>query len=251
MAAARLKGTTTGLLLDLAAAADIESAESMLRATIAERATFLTGSSLSLECGDLALSTEDVEHLLAICRANGIAVRTISARGEPAYLAPSTPARPQPRQREAASGGEVTSPEMFNSECGLVVGTVRSGHSVQHPGTVIVFGDVNAGAEIVAGESVVVWGALRGTVQAGAKGDPSAVVCALSLAPTQLRIDKHIARAPDGPSPSRGAEMARVQDGSIVVESWAGRRVRPAQRDRDSLPGAVVGGLRKLIKGVR
>jgi septum site-determining protein MinC len=57
-------------------------------------------------------------------------------------------------------------------------------------------GDVNPGAEIIAGGSVVVWGRLRGLVHAGAMGDDTAVICALDLNPTQLRIADQIAIPP-------------------------------------------------------
>jgi septum site-determining protein MinC len=103
----------------------------------------------------------------------------------------------------------------------LVRRTLRSGQVVQHPGHVVVIGDVNPGAEIIAGGDVVVWGKLRGIVHAGATGDDGAVVCALSLAPLQLRIGNHIARTPEGREglPEQ-PEMASVQDDEIVAEPW-------------------------------
>jgi septum site-determining protein MinC len=66
---------------------------------------------------------------------------------------------------------------------------------------------------------------LRGIVHAGAGGDDTAVVCALTLAPTQLRISRHIARSPgaelDQEHEERAEpEVAFVQDGQIVVELW-------------------------------
>ncbi len=77
-----------------------------------------------------------------------------------------------------------------------VKGPLRSGGRVIFEGNVVVMGDVNPGAEIVAGGSVIVWGRLRGVVHAGAQGDEKAVVCALELAPTQLRIAGEIAVSP-------------------------------------------------------
>ncbi len=105
-------------------------------------------------------------------------------------------------------------------EAGLVARrTLRSGQQLRHPGSVAVIGDVNPGAEIVAGGDIIVWGRLRGTVHAGAMGNENAIVCALDLAPTQLRIAQFIARSPEGrrkPTP----EVARVRKGQIVAESW-------------------------------
>jgi septum site-determining protein MinC len=97
--------------------------------------------------------------------------------------------------------------------------TMRSGFKVAFQGHVIVLGDVNPGAEIIASGSVVVWGRLRGTVHAGAEGDLAAVVCALDLSPTQLRIASQITTTPQDqvdPKP----EVASIVGGQIIAEPW-------------------------------
>src|SRR5262245_64294087 len=101
--------------------------------------------------------------------------------------------------------------------------TVRSGQVVRHHGHVTVLGDLNAGGEIIAGGNVIVWGRLRGTVHAGALGDREAVICALELAPTQLRIADLIARPPEGGA-GRFPEVARVEEDQISVEAWESYR---------------------------
>ncbi|MBI4674441.1 MAG: septum site-determining protein MinC [Chloroflexi bacterium] len=99
--------------------------------------------------------------------------------------------------------------------------TLRSGQTIRYAGHVVVMGDVNPGAEIVAWGDVLVWGKLRGMVHAGASGNERAVVCALLLTPSQLRIGSHIARAPDQVEPiPRGPEIARVREGRIFIEAW-------------------------------
>jgi septum formation inhibitor MinC len=103
----------------------------------------------------------------------------------------------------------------------LVHRTVRSGQTITHPGTIVIVGDVNPGAEVIAGGDVLVWGRLRGVVHAGADGDNNAIVGALVLAPTQLRIGTQVARAPDERRLYEApAEMARVRGGQIIVEPW-------------------------------
>ncbi len=107
----------------------------------------------------------------------------------------------------------------------LVQRTLRSGHSIRHPGHVIVLGDVNPGAEVIAGGNIVVWGHLRGVVHAGAAGDEAAMVCALDLSPTQLRIAGQIAVSPSRrgrPKP----EIARIRKGQIIAEDWQDKRRR-------------------------
>jgi len=81
---------------------------------------------------------------------------------------------------------------------------------------------VNPGAEVIAEGDVIVWGKLRCVVHAGASGNENAIVGALVLAPTQLRIGGYIARAPDEKrSNNWSAEIARVRDGQIIVEPWS------------------------------
>ena len=109
-----------------------------------------------------------------------------------------------------------------NEKTLLLQKTLRSGQSIHYAGNVVVLGDVNPGAEIVAAGHVVVFGALRGVVHAGASGEEGATVTAFSLAPTQLRIGSHITRPPDGAafiSPDH-PEIAKVRDGSVVIEKY-------------------------------
>jgi septum site-determining protein MinC len=112
--------------------------------------------------------------------------------------------------------------EEFPGDDLVVRRTIRSGQRLRHPGHVVVIGDVNPGAEIVAGGDIVVWGHARGTLHAGALGDDAAVVCALDLAPMQLRIAGHIARSPEERRGKPVAEMASVREGRIVAVPWPG-----------------------------
>jgi septum site-determining protein MinC len=97
--------------------------------------------------------------------------------------------------------------------------TVRSGQKIVYEGNVVVMGDVNPGAEILASGSVIVWGRLRGVVHAGAQGDDKAVVCALELSPTQLRIAGEIAISPARKGKSQ-PEIARLKDGRLEAGPW-------------------------------
>jgi len=72
----------------------------------------------------------------------------------------------------------------------------------------------------VAGGDIIIWGKLRGTAHAGAGGDEEAVICALQLAPSQIRIASLIARSPERGRAPQAAEIASAQNGRIVVERW-------------------------------
>lgn len=104
----------------------------------------------------------------------------------------------------------------------LVQRTLRSGQTIEYAGNVVVLGDVNPGAEIIAGGHVVVMGALRGVVHAGALGDQSATITAFLLEPTQLRIASHITRPPDGMNTLEviEPEIARIKDDMVIIEKY-------------------------------
>ena len=74
--------------------------------------------------------------------------------------------------------------------------TVRSGVEIRHPGTIVIFGDLNPGGKAIAAGDILVWGRLRGIAHAGAKGDYSCRITALKMEFTQLRIADAVARAP-------------------------------------------------------
>jgi len=142
----------------------------------------------------------------------------VSSASEPVQLATMQPTQGGDAEGIARAGAR-----------GLVLRRrVRAGQAVRHSGSVVVIGDVNAGAEIVAGGDVVVWGRLRGTVHAGCLGNTSAVVCALDLSPLQLRIAELITRPEEGGSGRDDSypEVAYIRDQTIFVERWTGMRWR-------------------------
>ncbi|MCL4424987.1 MAG: septum site-determining protein MinC [Firmicutes bacterium] len=104
----------------------------------------------------------------------------------------------------------------------MVKRTLRSGQSIRYSGNVVVLGDVNPGAEVVASGDIIVMGVLRGVAHAGAQGNDRAVVAAFRLQPTQLRIGNYISRPPDNESnePPSGPEVAQIKNGLVVVEAY-------------------------------
>ena len=98
-------------------------------------------------------------------------------------------------------------------------GTLRSGSRLEFRGSIVVIGDVNPGAEIIAEDNVIVMGALRGKVHAGARGNTNAIVSAFSICPTQLRIADVITIPPEQDNPKgRYPEIAYIKEGNIYIE---------------------------------
>ncbi len=99
--------------------------------------------------------------------------------------------------------------------------TIRSGQLLKSDGHMVVLGDVNPGAELEAVGNIMVMGTVKGIVHAGSKGDRDAVVVALNLSPTQLRIADIITRAPDEDTKTDlNPEVAYIKDGQIFIEDF-------------------------------
>ena len=78
--------------------------------------------------------------------------------------------------------------EIESSDTKFYRGSVRSGQRIEHEGSIVILGDVNDGAEIIAGDNVVIVGVLRGLAHAGAKGNKKGIIAAASIESKQIRI---------------------------------------------------------------
>jgi len=111
--------------------------------------------------------------------------------------------------------------KVMDTDTVLVQRTLRSGQNFYFDGNVVILGDVNPGAEVVARGDIIVMGVLRGVVHAGVDGNEDAKVIAFRLQPTQLRIANHITRAPDGEADGpHQPEMACIKNGNVVIDTF-------------------------------
>jgi septum site-determining protein MinC len=124
-----------------------------------------------------------------------------------------------PTQPDVATAAAISPAPEDEQEQGtdgaLLKKRVRSGQLVRHPGHIVIIGDVNPGAQVIAGGDIIVWGKLQGTAHAGAYGNTDAVICALDLNPALLKIADLTIRSHRGK-----AEMARVKDQEIIFSKW-------------------------------
>lgn len=99
-------------------------------------------------------------------------------------------------------------------------GTLRSGQVFESESSVIILGDVNPGAKVIAKGNVVVLGALKGNIFAGSAGNENCFVAALDMNPMQIRIGDVLARCADNAKPDKHIvpKMAFVENGSIFIE---------------------------------
>jgi septum site-determining protein MinC len=198
-----------------------EKAYPSLMDILNQQVDFFHGAQLALNIESIDLTVEDLRilkdelsnrgiYLRAIYSTSGITLASASEVGITHSL---------PSEKIEYSDEPTFDTEVAGEEAVLLQRTLRSGQSIRHPGHVIILGDVNPGSEIIAGGNVIIWGRLRGTVHAGAAGDEDAMVCALDLAPTQLRIGSYVAISPERRKRVK-PEVVRINDGQLVAEDW-------------------------------
>lgn len=209
-----IKGGKDGLRLVLDETAPWDDVLDELHDRLGRGVEFFHGAQITVDTGERALGDAELADLLQVMGEHGLqpnSLATSSREGRSAGRSAGIATRPAVRA--------VQPPAVPDVDAALLVQrTLRSGQVLRHHGHLTIIGDVNPGAEVVASGSIVVWGRLRGTAHAGALGDAEAVVCALELAPTLLRIADALARPP-GSRPS-GPEMARITSKGIEVEPW-------------------------------
>lgn len=225
-----IKGTSEGLVIRLGSG-PLNTVLDEMTSRLEAKASFFVGGRVALRVGDRPLSVEQLqvigskleEHGVTLWAVDGEHPTTRAAARKLGLETPDDKSAWSTHLYPAASAASDAAEQMPREEMvGIVVRrTLRSGQTIHHIGHVTLIGDVNPGAEIVAGGDIIVWGKLLGTAHAGAMGDEQAVVCALELAPSQIRIGSHIARSPAGGRPPRMPEIASVQEDRIVVEGWS------------------------------
>jgi len=214
-----IKGTRNGLLLTLEPETPFDELLHALAERLAESPAFFRGASLSVDTSQRALRFGErlqLENLLAHYQ---MSVASESQKKIQRDL--RTVSLPEARQEVNTQEVEVPQHDPRESENTLFIRrTVRSGQAIHHSSNVVILGDVNPGAEIVAGGDIIVWGVLRGMVHAGYPDNESACVCALHLTPVQLRIAHLLSRPPEGTDVQPRPEVATIRNGRIVVETW-------------------------------
>jgi septum site-determining protein MinC len=194
--------------------------EQALLTHIDEQGAFLKGAQITVEIGNQILRAADLGHLRDVLSERGINLRAVLTHSPTTEIAAqdlglaTRLSTPRPERSTHTLDTKLTGDEAM-----LVQRTLRSGHNINFFGHVIVLGDVNPGAEIIAGGNVVVWGRLRGTVHAGAEGNQDAIICALDLSPTQLRIAEQISVESKKKKKSQ-PEIARLVDNRVIAEPW-------------------------------
>lgn len=107
--------------------------------------------------------------------------------------------------------------DVENSETYFFKGCIRSGQKIKTEGSIVILGDVNSGAEVIAGDNIVVLGFLRGLAHAGAKGNKKAIIASHKIECPQLRI-ANILKEIEKEEIEETKQFASVDNDVIILE---------------------------------
>lgn len=217
----QIKGIRDGLMVTFGDSDWNEQAEAFFH-QIDEKPDFFKSARIALDVGEKVLRVAELAPFRDSLSERGISLWAVISQSPATELTAqnlgmatrlSKPKVVDPRELVPAD----------NEEKALwIKQTLRSGAHIEFPGNIVVFGDVNPGAEIIAGGSVLVWGRVRGLVHAGAGGDEQAQISAIEFDSPQLRIAKSMFNMVKKNSKSK-IEIARLVAGELMIETWKPR----------------------------
>lgn len=210
-----IKGTKSGIILVL----DEKKEWDTLKKEIAEKfkasSDFLGDAQKAISFQGRRLTQQEQEEVLDIieenCKLQIMCVLEEDSKAEAAFA--------KALEQVVPAGQELMQSE--NSTGFFFKGNLRSGQVLDVETSIIILGDVNAGAKVISKGNVIILGSLKGNVFAGSAGNVDAFVIALDMNPVQIRIADTIARSPDEP-PKKGkvkeTKIAFWEDGNIYIE---------------------------------
>ncbi len=218
-----IKGVKDGLVISLSPTENWQSVTDHLASRIDDRADFFAGAAITVELGTRPVPKYELSSLKALLERRGLSLSLVLSESDTTReSALALDLKTDSNNRSATKEKQETlpvDPEETGTWGVLVRRTLRSGRIVHSEGHVVIVGDVNPGAKVIAAGDIIVWGKLRGTAHAGADGNESAVVCALDMNPSQLRIASYIVTSPPGKRRNVVPEMALIRNNQIVVEA--------------------------------
>lgn len=204
------KGYRSGLILIIPEEGAFQIYLQELEEHLNKARSFFKGAKVTVQTGSRELSEPEQTALFGILNEHGLVVQQLQNNSENEVA------------KNLNQKGKKTANEFINTI--TVKKTVRSGQKIQFEGNLLIIGDVNPGAEVIASGDIVVLGKLRGIAHAGADGNSSAQIFALQLNPVQIRIADIFTRDSEKnrgfKNSNSGPEVARIKDKMIVVERY-------------------------------
>ena len=213
-----LRAYRDGLHLIIRPHLSIAEVEVAIQQEISRMNRSLAGAAVQIDLKSPTLNDEEIGYLRSKLKEDyDLIVRGIELSDDPVSppiaAAPTTHVISQTMDAQSTREGEPSR---------IVPYTIRSGQTEEFPqGSLIIYGDVNSGAEVRAGGDIVVLGTLRGSAYAGANGRLSAVIIAMDFAPLQLQIGNYVNRSTMNQKSRGYPEIARIRAAdAIIIEKF-------------------------------
>lgn len=210
----KLRGYKDGLHLIIKPKVSLKEVEMAIHDLIDGMNQPLAGSSVHIDMSTSPLTTEDLKELESYLTENyDLIVSGVNVFDDndetPIIAVPAVHSLPHVLP---------TDNPQDHGYAEIVRQTIRSGQTSSClAGSVIIYGDVNPGGEVVAAGDIIVLGALRGNAHAGANGKLTSVIMAMELVPLQLQIGSYVNRPPLGQKSRGYPEIARVGAEDIII----------------------------------
>ncbi len=122
-----------------------------------------------------------------------------------------------PEELGLAGIKKVYEQDVADSITRLFRGSLRSGQKLEFEGSLVIIGDVNSGAEVIASDNIIIVGTLRGLAHAGAKGNKMAIIAANSIEGPQVRI-ANVVKEIEKSDITTQKQYAYVEEDTIILE---------------------------------
>jgi septum site-determining protein MinC len=213
--------------------ADPERIREQLAGKLSQAPSFFQHTPVVLSVERLDEPHLALERICAVCRTHKLLPVAVRGGTDPVrqsawalglgWFPPLEASRPRPLESvpsEAEVSDEHAIGEALPGGTGRIFrGTVRSGQQISAPeGDLVVVGAVNAGAEVLAGGSVHVYGPLRGRALAGIHGNPLAGIFCRELRAELLSVAGNYKRLDDiDPRLLNSAVQVRLADDQLCI----------------------------------
>lgn len=202
----RLKGVGDSLWVTLDPEAPVDYLQEELGRLFRQTKKLALNARVIIDMGEKENYGELVEYLEKYLKEN-FGVRSVSVK--------HPLSEEQDRKRDVERSWQ-----HYRSDSLILTGRVRSGQRVTARKHLMILGDVNPGAEVLAGGDILIMGRLRGTVAAGQPDNEDSIVLALDFQPTQVQIGKVVAAGLPPSSSGKAAEFAYIEKSAIIVEDY-------------------------------
>ena len=187
---------------------------------------FFSNRPLVLDLSAVALSPHAITHLVSELRSRDLRIMGIEGADQ-SDLGPDLPpllrggrsaTLEPPEETPSPASSPESAPQEPERASLLIDSPIRSGQSVFFPdGDVVVLGSVASGAEVMAGGSIHIYGALRGQAFAGASGNKRARIFCRKLEAELVAVDGYYLTAEMLGTKLHGRSAQAWFDGSLLM----------------------------------